>query len=378
MPKDTIEHIGTLVESGAENLVERRILFELVVLGILAQEHLLMVGPPGTGKSAAVRAVSSYFSGKHFEYLLGRFTEPSELFGAVSLSALTEGRVEAVTENMLPEANVAFLDEVFLGSTAILNTLLAVLNERTYRRGAQVIDVPLWSCIAASNGLPEDPMLSAFADRFLLTTFVEPVEPDNVEKLLEAGWANASSNGKSDLKALTVSDIEKLQERVLQVDLSHVRSAYSHIIRKLTVKGLRFSDRRMVKGQKLIAAAALLSGRAKASLADLWPVIYMVQDHSLQEQAKEILAEELQSAQSAILDQSAKTAAYGPAAYAADLATDAQKHLEGKPQLREDPKSEVWAVRAETLLARIDAGFTDDSIPETLSMAKTALLAALK
>lgn len=379
MTDETLRKVHDIVRMGAQNLVDRKIIFELVVLGVMAQEHVLMIGPPGTGKSAAVSAVAQRFSGKHFEYLLGRFTEPAELFGALSIEALKRGRVEVVTDEMLPEANIAFLDEVFLGSTAILNTLLGLLNERMYRRGAQRMQVPLWCCVAASNAMPDDPMLAAFADRFLMTTYVDPVSLDNVEDLLRSGWSlEQRDEVLGDDQKITTEEVESLVEQVLKVDLSDVILPYSHIVRKLSVRGLSFSDRRIVRGQKLIAAAAVLAGRESATLADLWPVIYMIQDRNLQEQAKELLAEELQLAENSILDQAAKTAAYGPAAYATDLSKSAHSHLDTKPQMREDPSFEAWCIRAEGMIARIDAGFAEDARPETLALARSALVAAIR
>src|SRR5688500_71015 len=122
-------------------LVERESLVELIALSAVAGEHLLVVGPPGTAKSEAVRRVARALGGKYFEYLLGRFTEPSEIFGPVDLRKLKDGVVETETSGMLPEAEIAFLDEVFLGSTAILNTLLGLLNERSFRRGHTRITV---------------------------------------------------------------------------------------------------------------------------------------------------------------------------------------------------------------------------------------------
>src|SRR5688572_19996282 len=103
-------------------LVEREVLVELVALAAVAREHLLVIGPPGTAKSEAARRAARAFDASYFEYLLGRFTEPNEIFGPIDLRRLREGVIETETAGMLPEAEIAFLDEVFLGSTAILNT----------------------------------------------------------------------------------------------------------------------------------------------------------------------------------------------------------------------------------------------------------------
>lgn len=62
----------------SRGLVEREQLVDLIALTAIAQEHLLVIGPPGTAKSEAVRRVARTLGGRYFEYLLGRFTEPSE------------------------------------------------------------------------------------------------------------------------------------------------------------------------------------------------------------------------------------------------------------------------------------------------------------
>jgi MoxR-like ATPase len=141
---ETEEHVGAVraaIGRAQLGLVDRESIAEAVVLCAVAGEHLLVVGPPGTGKSEAVRRVADELGGHYFEYLVGRFTEPNELFGPIDLRRLREGVVEVETAGMLPEAEVAFLDEVFLGSTAILNTLLGMLNERVFRRGRTVLPV---------------------------------------------------------------------------------------------------------------------------------------------------------------------------------------------------------------------------------------------
>ena len=99
-----------------------------------------------------MRRIAQATGGRYFEYLLGRFTEPNEIFGPVGLRKLREGTVETDVSGMLPEAEIAFLDEILQGSSAILNTLLGILNERVFRRGHTHLQCPLRICVGASNG----------------------------------------------------------------------------------------------------------------------------------------------------------------------------------------------------------------------------------
>lgn len=281
------------VYAATTGLIEREQLAELIVLAAVAQEHLLILGPPGTAKSAVVRRVAAALGGRYFEYLLGRFTEPSELFGPVDLRRLREGVVETDVSGMLPQAEVAFLDEVFLGSTAILNTLLGVLNERRFRRGHTQIACPLRVCVGASNALPDDESLAAFADRFLLHLFVEPVPDHQLEALLAGGW-------QAERLALShqaeLSDIDELSRRVPAVAMERARGALADAIRKLRGAGLSLSDRRIVKAQRLIAAAAVLAGRDHATEADLWPLFYVLPTREAQVAAQDVLRDSLAAA----------------------------------------------------------------------------------
>lgn len=361
-------HIGQL----SEQFVGRRALLELVMLGLVTREHVLLIGPPGTGKSAAVQAVASAVDAVSFEYLLGRFTEPSELFGALDLNALKDGRVEPVTVGMLPQAEIVFLDEIFLGSTAILNTLLKILNERTYRRGQYSIRTPLISCIAASNALPDDPQLGAFADRFLLTMFVDPVEEHQLQQLLETGWRLAAQP-LPEAPPLDTATIAALHAAMLRVDLGPLREAFAHIVRKLRILGVAVSDRKIVKAQKLIAAAALMRGAQVAGPEDLWPVTYLVQDQAQQSEVSELLNAELKDSFNPVLSDSVARATYGPTAHAAHLAQQATDLLEARPAIVTDPLHEIWLVRLETLLTAMDAAFGEDDMPQQLRVLRSSI-----
>jgi len=125
------------IEPLKNRFVGRDEVIDLIALTVVAGEHLFLLGPPGTAKSALVRDFATSVHGIYFEYLLTRFSEPNEVFGPIDLVRLREGTVATVTTGMLPEATFVFLDELFNANSAILNNLLTVLNERIYRRGAE-------------------------------------------------------------------------------------------------------------------------------------------------------------------------------------------------------------------------------------------------
>ncbi|MBO0700818.1 MAG: AAA family ATPase [Zavarzinella sp.] len=259
--------------------VGREEVIDLIALAVVAGEHLFLFGPPGTAKSALIRAFATAVEGHYFEYLLTRFSEPNEVFGPIDLVKLREGTVATVTSGMLPEAEFAFLDELFNANSAILNNLLTVLNERLYRRGREVIRLPLLSLFSASNHLPEDAALAALFDRFLLRCRVDPLPRDHMGRLLNAGWALERAglplrDGEPETP-ITSGDLRILARRVLDVDLSAVRELYTDAAFKVRDLGIGFSDRRAVKVLKLVAASAVLSGRTTANGSDLWVLRYV-------------------------------------------------------------------------------------------------------
>ena len=358
---------------GAE-LVERESLLQLIVLAAVAREHLLVLGPPGTAKSAAVRAIAHAFDGRYFEYLLGRFTEPSELFGPVDLRKLRDGVVETETRGMLPEADIAFLDEIFLGSTAILNTLLGILNERRFKRGHNTLNCPLRICVAASNELPDDPALAAFADRFLVRLYVEPLPDSLLEQLLEAGWRSATQEPGPHTR-MSLLELDQLSEAARHVDMAPARETLAQCIRQLRKAGIQLTDRRIVKTQSLAAASAVLNGRDHATSADLWPLIYVIPTPEAQQHAREVLQDTLALSANAILPHAVHVASAGPLARAGAVLSTGERLLAERPEtiIEDSP----WALRAEALLREIDAGFSGNNLPEMLLPLRQQLVADL-
>jgi MoxR-like ATPase len=367
------------LSDATRGLIEREALAQMVALAGVAEEHVLVIGPPGTAKSEAVRRIAGAVNGRYFEYLLGRFTEPSEIFGPIDLRRLKEGVVETETEGMLPEAEFAFLDEIFRASTAILNTLLGILNERVFRRGHSVIRCPLRVCVGASNALPEDESLAAFADRFLVRVFVDPVPDPRLEELLEGGWSLDSGSDRRDRPerlVADVGDVATVSAAARAADMSRVRPHLAHAIRLLRGAGIALSDRRVVKVQRLVAAAAAMAGRTRATDADLWPIVLAVPTREQQTLARESLREILALSENAALPAAAEEASLGPLARAARIAAAGREALRARPGSYEE--LENWCLRLEGIAREIDAGFAPEVMPHDLAEVRAGIVAALR
>jgi MoxR-like ATPase len=174
---------------------------------------------------------------------------------------------------MLPEAEFAFLDELFNANSAILNNLLSVLNERVYRRGSELHRLPLLSLFAASNHLPEDDALRALFDRFLIRCHVDDLKREAMPRLLAAGWELESAG--PDPSSVTAVDLRELSRRVHSIDLAGVLDRYADVVLRVRDLGVAMSDRRAIKVLKLVAASALLCGREAANVTDLWVLRYV-------------------------------------------------------------------------------------------------------
>lgn len=365
--------VGEAVAKARSGLVDREVLADVVVLCAVAGEHALVVGPPGTAKSEAIRRVARRLGESYFEYLVGRFTEPNEIFGPIDLRALRDGVVRVETAGMLPEAEIAFLDEVFLGSTAILNSLLGLLNERVYRRGSTVVHSPLRVCVGACNVLPEDPALSAFADRFLARVFVDPVPDDRLEELLEVGWSGDSYRGEARPDSLGGA-LDRLAVAARSVDVGEVGVLLATAVRRMRSGGVVISDRRAVRAQRLIAAAAALDGRLQASPADLWVVPLIAPSADGQTLAVSVLSDLMAASRNQALPHASEAYSQGPQARATRLASAAGELLaEVDLELSSDDR-----LRVEAILREIDASFGESDLPEDLGAARGALMTRLR
>lgn len=257
-------------------------IIDLLGICLVAGENLFLLGPPGTAKSALVHDLGRRIEGRVFDYLLTRFTEPNELFGPFDIRKLREGELLTNTDGMLPEAALVFLDELLNANSAILNSLLTVLNERVFRRGKETRPLPTLMVIGASNRLPDDDALGALFDRFLMRVRCDNVPADRLPEVLDAGWQLDLGRVAPERK-MRIDDLRRLHKLLGDVDLSAARPVFTEAVRRLRQAGIAVSDRRAVKLQRLAAASALICGRWQAMRADLWVLRYIWDTEEQQE-----------------------------------------------------------------------------------------------
>ena len=269
--------------------IERDEIVDGALIALIAGHHLLLIGPPGTAKSMLAKQLCRRIDGSYFEWLLTKFTTPEEIFGPVSLPALEQGRFERVTAHKLPESEVAFLDEVFKANSAILNSLLTILNERRFYQGTQVLEIPLRTLVAASNELPEEEDLAALYDRFLLRFTVGYVERDDHFKALLT--LDEPDTGK--ITVLEREVLSDLQSRAAAVTLDKgILSELTEIRSRLTTAGVLASDRRYRQSLSVLKAAALLEGRDRVTHRDLiWLEHILWNEPEEQRKVLEVLSE---------------------------------------------------------------------------------------
>jgi len=283
--------ISSILKLLNNRLYEREEIIAITLLSALAEQNIFLFGPPGTAKSLISRRLSKAFETNHyFEHLMQKFSTPEEIFGPISITELKKDNYIRKTEGFLPKAEFAFLDEIWKSSPAILNTLLTIINEKKFKNGSDVNEVPLKVLISASNETPpENQGLDALYDRFLTRLLVPPVaERENFETILQNGSSSENIVIPDNLK-IKNEELQRWQSEINKVKLSSdtlniingIRLEFEKLNRnKKKEEFIYVSDRRWQKAATLLKASAFFCDRVETNIADCLLLNYCLWSNS--------------------------------------------------------------------------------------------------
>ncbi|MFA5523756.1 MAG: AAA family ATPase [Tissierellales bacterium] len=122
-----IDKLNNISKELNDIFVEREKVIENSIRALITGQAVLLIGPPGTAKSALTNALCNRIeNGRYFSWLLNRTSDPAEILGPFSIKEMENDKFMRVTKGKLPEAEIAFLDEVFKCNEPTLNILLPI------------------------------------------------------------------------------------------------------------------------------------------------------------------------------------------------------------------------------------------------------------
>ncbi|RLF90981.1 ATPase [Thermococci archaeon] len=269
--EDIAKNFDSLQQSLNSVFIEREEPIEGILVALIAKEHVILLGPPGTAKTMMTRAISSAFDLKHFWVLLTRFSTPDEVFGALDIKAFLEDHVfKRKITNMFPEAEVAHVDEIFKANSSMLNSFLTAINERIFFN-PEPIEIPLVTLIGTSNEIPREKELAALYDRFLLR-YVTPYinDTNNFISMLKHSDLKGIENYLSAFATSNSKLLEECWEILPSVEIpDQIYESLAELRTSLFTNGVIVSDRRMKQALKVLRAKALLKGRGRVIEDDI-------------------------------------------------------------------------------------------------------------
>ena len=254
---------------------ERQDIIHMALVALITEQPVLLLGPHGTAKSALINEICDRITNANFfSWLLNPTSDPTELFGPFSIKGMENDKFMRVTAGKLPEAQIAFLDEVYKSNPPTLNALLTVMNEKIFYNDGKRVNVPLITLYGASNECPEPgDSLMPLHDRFIFRVEVEYLKDSkNVMSMFENFLTKRTGAMTMNRTTISLDEIKALQMKARTMPIpKSVLKEYANMIAKFKQTNsisLVMSDRRKNECIKILQGSAAFAGRSIVNYED--------------------------------------------------------------------------------------------------------------
>ncbi|MBF0973828.1 MAG: MoxR family ATPase [Actinomyces sp.] len=210
----------------SERVVGQENLRETLIVGLLAQGHILMESVPGLAKTTAAQTIAQAISGSFHRIQCTPDLMPNDIVGT---RIWNQAENEMTTELGPVHANIVLLDEINRSSAKTQSAMLEAMQEGQTTIGGIVYPLPKpFMVMATQNPIEEEGtyvLPEAQMDRFLMKeiiTYPKPLEELEVLNRIESG----TMEKPIDAEPISLEDLTFLQQMTRRVFLHDTLKAY--------------------------------------------------------------------------------------------------------------------------------------------------------
>lgn len=210
-----------------QRIIGQSRLVESLIIGLIADGHLLVEGAPGLAKTTAIKALADGLSAQFNRIQFTPDLMPSDVTGS-DIYRVEEHRFEFQRGPIF--ANLVLADEINRAPAKVQSALLEAMSERQVSTNGQTYALPTPFLVMATQNPVEHegtyPLPEAQLDRFLMKVSLDYPSIDDERTILHLARQEEASN----LDAISPISLESVMQARAELNHIHVSQSVENYI----------------------------------------------------------------------------------------------------------------------------------------------------